>query len=409
MVDISRFELDTFFDLRIDDKIILPIISKSVIKEGPDSSIYNIEIHPEYNLLVSKSEDGHPIRNNFALKTYKARNIEAHNMEVDAYRVLSDQIDIQPYLVHFYGSWAQGGLYNMLFEFVGGGTLTQFMEKTSPPTQGEDFLNFWRSLLNIIKPLTRIHSLPLTDDGNQYLQGIHHDIKPDNVLVTSRKGPCEFEVTFKLADLGLTEFEPATNRGAPEYFVNENDLFLLRTAMEAKPSKDIWSLGCVFSEAAVWSVLGYDGLLQYKKARTAATEAFPELRNTAYSGCFHNGLETLRVIQQTHAQICTKRHRNDSIIESMVELVDAMLVAENRRPSAVDVYRRSRRILTMASDFLGTNDRFMGSAASRFEQRQTPPEQPPDLRHHFSNGRAESPLSFEADRGDESLPLWVVL
>lgn len=42
---------------------------------------------------------------------------------------------------------------------------------------------------------------------------IHHDIKPNNILVSIRTGPSKFDVEFKLADLGLANFEPEGQDG----------------------------------------------------------------------------------------------------------------------------------------------------------------------------------------------------
>jgi len=35
---------------------------------------------------------------------------------------------------------------------------------------------------------------------------VHHDIKPDNILVSQSTNSARYDVTFKLADLGLTDF-----------------------------------------------------------------------------------------------------------------------------------------------------------------------------------------------------------
>ena len=90
-------------------------------------------------------------------------------METDAYRLLSDQPDIQSSIVKFYGSWFRAGIYVMIFEYCDKGTLTDFMHNTKAPTNKNDLLKFWRNLLDITKPLVRIHSLPLID--GRFLQG----------------------------------------------------------------------------------------------------------------------------------------------------------------------------------------------------------------------------------------------
>ena len=45
----------------------------------------------------------------------------------------------------------------MLLEYVGGGTLTQFMSETEIPTGVEDIVHLWKGLLDLMVPLMRIH------------------------------------------------------------------------------------------------------------------------------------------------------------------------------------------------------------------------------------------------------------
>lgn len=59
----------------------------------------------------------------------------------------------------------------MLSKYVNGGTLTQFLSKSETPTQDAQIMRFWTSLLELSKPLMRIHGLPLMDGGRSCLQG----------------------------------------------------------------------------------------------------------------------------------------------------------------------------------------------------------------------------------------------
>lgn len=332
---------------RIDDKVILPFTKQRRIKHGKD--VYEVEAHPAYNQLVGKGEESNVKTHSFVLKSCREREAEYHHNEVEAYSVLSEQEDVLPYLARFYGSWKHGDRYYMLLEFVDGGTLADFFARTGMPSQEEDIMNFWESLSKVVKPLARIHKLPITDSGHPGLQGIHHDIKPDNILVSKSKGTSEFDVTFKLADLGLTNLDlvPQNLRdlggtqmfSAPEYCFGEADLFILRTVRDAKPSKDIWALGCVFSAAAVWSVLGSHGLSQYLANRKAATDEIPKLRQTAYSGCFHDGSNVLQAVFDMHVRVLKERRTNDFIIQEIVPLVERMLKSSESRPTAMDVYQ----------------------------------------------------------------------
>jgi serine/threonine protein kinase len=238
---------------------------------------------------------------------------------------------------------------------------------------------------------------------------VHNDIKPDNILVGAKTNPATYDIAFKLADLGLTEFEPMSNLdegptvrenrgtqmfsksgprvfastltqhnpGAPECFIDEADLFLLRTSMEAKPSKDIWALGCVFSTVAVWSVFGYGGVLEYEQKRATATQRIPELHNTAYSGCFHDTVAVLDVVHQTHRLACAQRQSDDHLIEHVVALTSDMLNHALKRPSAIDVYKRSRKILTSVST--SSSRLHCGITSSPRIERRTPPQIPQEL------------------------------
>lgn len=225
---------------------------------------------------------------------------------------------------------------------------------------------------------------------------------------------------FKLADLGLTDFELAVQKGkevrrrdthgtqmfsefacafrhaletklrlaAPEYHRDEGDSFLERTILDAKPSKDIWSLGCVYSEAAVWSVLGMEGLKEYQSKRAAATDQVPKLRCTAYSGCFHDGEKVLQAVIDMHLRVRQERRRNDYVVHDVVTIIEDMLDEALSRPDAVDVYKRSRKALKTAKAWSNSQleppsdtsyPPIFRDDSDPFGRRQTPPEIPPEI------------------------------
>jgi len=81
------------------------------------------------------------------------------------------QSDISHNMARFYGSWVQNQKYNMLLEYVGGGTLIEFFRRTKPPQTSEDRIKFWENLLDLVKPLSRIHELPISDKKEECHQG----------------------------------------------------------------------------------------------------------------------------------------------------------------------------------------------------------------------------------------------
>lgn len=74
--------------------------------------------------------------------------------------------DVSDHIVKFHGSWEQDGIYNLLLEYVEGGTLDSYFGVVEPPRSKEENLKFWGNLLNPIKILERMHKLPaLTPDS----------------------------------------------------------------------------------------------------------------------------------------------------------------------------------------------------------------------------------------------------
>ncbi|CAN9134019.1 unnamed protein product [Alternaria alternata] len=278
----KRLVYDRLNDTRLHADEIVPFRRKDVLKAGPDSTIFKAELFEEYNYLFP--DEPHPPTNVFILKSCPSDNTKLHNNEVEAYRTLlshSNGQDAMQNMARFYGSWIQRDNCYILREYVSGGTLTEFFERTQPPTSANDILKFWTNFIQLIKPISCIHRLPDPHDQRSFRVGLHNDIKPDNILVSEMNNNSPFDVSYKLMDLGLAGFVLADDSdetqirdvhgtkmySAPEYFRGETDMFKQRSIKQAHPSKDIWALACVISEAAVWSVFGYNGLIDYYKRR----------------------------------------------------------------------------------------------------------------------------------------------
>jgi hypothetical protein len=135
-----------------------------------------------------------------------------------------------------------------------------------------------------------------------------------------------------------------TFSGAPEYCRDEAHTFLESTIFEAKPSQDIWSLGCVWSEAAVWSVLGREALNEYRRDRVVATDRVERLRSTAYSGCFHDGEKVISTVLTMHNRVREERRRNDFVVHDIVTIIEDMLEEASSRPDAMQIHDRYHKI-----------------------------------------------------------------
>ena len=161
--------------------------------------------------------------------------------------------------------------------------------------------------------------------------------------------------------------------GAPECYRTGN--YMQRCELPVKQSVDIWSAGCVLSEAAIWVVRGKDGLKEYRRRRRLETK---EASNFEESECFHNGVETLDVVREMHRDLYDEVRRTDYITRAACSMVTDMLVVESDdRPTATHLYKKSKRIIHEATDELkrSSNRTSMHSPTSPL---QLPPEVPYD-------------------------------
>ena len=176
-----------------------------------------------------------------------------------------------------------------------------------------------------------------------------------------------------------------TNRiGAPEcYRFGPTE----RSPFSVKQNVDIWSLGCVFSEAAIWVVRGWDGLLEYRRRRKMETA---QTRNFKESDCFHDGEKALSIVHDMHRNLAEDRRASDHITAepALYSMIKDMLEKPDGRPDAKYLSFKSGQIIAAAEEKLqeSTIERppahTGGSSQTKAAGRpQTPPELPPEFSH----------------------------
>ncbi|CAO2658216.1 Nn.00g059390.m01.CDS01 [Neocucurbitaria sp. VM-36] len=328
----------------------MPFTSREILHVGTDCSIYKASGDiglPKYSVL----------------KSYCAQHDGLYENEVQIYRDLGQHKDISNNIARFYGSWKQGDTRNILLEYVEGSTLTNFFKHEHPTSEG-DMVEFWSNLIQILGPVCRLHDHHDQENHNEAASGVHQNIKSDSILVSRNHGESRFAYNFKLADLGLA-YNPLVNKpalvmrghdrpcaqaySAPECFRDEPNRFDRRDVRVAKPSQDIWSLGCLFSEALVWSVFGSTGLDEYRQRRKAATDSVPNIKNTLYSGCFHDGAKLSTVVRETH----DRARRSLTVLHELVLIIEDMLNEDTKeRPGAGSARKEFRKALNAAQRIL---------------------------------------------------------
>lgn len=124
---------------------------------------------------------------------------------------------------------------------------------------------------------------------------------------------------------------------------------------------DTWSLGCVFSVAATWVVLGYQGIRQFSMLRRKAVENIireaqsgrrpsnvtPKLKPGDY---FHDGQNVLTDIKDWHMVLRNTLRKNDPITSQILDLVDRdmLLGPAEKRWNAKRVCGELKKLLAEA-------------------------------------------------------------
>jgi hypothetical protein len=145
---------------------------------------------------------------------------------------------------------------------------------------------------------------------------------------------------------------------------------------------DIWSLGCIYSEAAMWIVDGYKGVVDYRRQRMAETDKIPNFKG---GDCFHDGEQVLKAVLDAHKDIELRLRRSDYITKDVLDsMVEEMLWDEDR-PGAKALWRKAEVVLTRARQRLLSNTGEDSSTRYNNSNRyltyplpQSPPKPPPE-------------------------------
>jgi hypothetical protein len=155
---------------------------------------------------------------------------------------------------------------------------------------------------------------------------------------------------LKLADFGYSRFAPATatnNGSVPTEFIQgftdtygtpklyarfrlvlimstgAPEVFRMKrsdgTISGVPQSIDTWSLGCVFSVAATWMVLGFQGVRQFEQLRQLAPSNRQD--DVTYDR-FHDGLIVLREVKKWHNYLRGHVRSSDTATSLVLDLVE---------------------------------------------------------------------------------------
>lgn len=265
------------------------------------------------------------------------------------------------------------------------------MKATPEPLIGEDMIEFWDRLCNITHGLALIHSFPGDTSSNiSVLLGWHQDIKPANILVFSGIGTSGYDVYFKIAKLSLYHFKTSEAQqpedsnldafGTRAY--NAPEMFGLESALDSLPvgvrrDVDVWSVGCVFSEAAVWSRFGWRRVLEYRFQRQQELKKSLDLDDEHF---FHGGSDVLPIVLDTHKHMVRRPRMIDHVTVQILRILDEDVFLNENEPrcSAKQVFYKSKRVIRdTRKRFCVSTPGDAGCASDDEERPKTPPCVPP--------------------------------
>ncbi|KAK4458715.1 kinase-like domain-containing protein [Cladorrhinum samala] len=254
----------------LDGRCNLPIyvIQKSV-SSGSFGDVSKVKVHHAH--LKSEdpetpvTEENNPV---LALKILKADS----QQEFDQERVALSKLQHckNPHLITLIASFKRGTDFHFLFPWAEGGDLRSFWEqsweKHGFKQQREGISWALGQMIGIAKAVEDLHKVQPRDDlGGAKENCRHGDLRPENILAFGDK-KSNGDVVWRLCitDAGLAKFHEritneritgtTTTRGSIEYAPPES-----RVEDRNKPRSrvyDMWSLGCIFLEFAIWLVGG---------------------------------------------------------------------------------------------------------------------------------------------------------
>lgn len=165
----------------------------------------------------------------------------------------------------------------------------------------------------------------------------------------------------------------------------------MRDKLRVGQNVDIWSLGCVYSEAARWVKHHYKGVIQYRNERKDEISKIAEFQD---ADCFHDGSKVLLAVRESHRTSTTNLRTEDYITKVVVDrMITDMLEVAPARPTAANLWYKSKGIVSEARNQLQlatypSGDRRPSRSGLNLSRSRTVPEHtlpsPPVPPPHFS-------------------------
>jgi len=169
------------------------------------------------------------------------------------------------HVVKFLGGYKQNSAQYVLFEWAEGGNLRDYWSNRRNWALNHASMHWSiKQMFGLATAIRAIHNLyPATQYNYR-----HGDLKPENILrfTDGQKG------ILKIADLGLAKMRIRPTHASDRFSVSSTDSIRYRPpeiqlgrTQEASRSYDMWSIGCVYLEWAIWLCYGRDALYGFQE------------------------------------------------------------------------------------------------------------------------------------------------
>jgi serine/threonine protein kinase len=192
---------------------------------------------------------------------------------------------------------------------------------------------FYQAIQGLASAVDAIHNFKIVGDVDMDLIISHHDLRPENILVTHD--------SFMLADFGLSRMKPPVKGSKTEWKNTRGDYiapecwdedFVPQTV--GRPI-DIWALGCLIIELATYMAEGTEGVREARENRLRPASNKWNIDNAVFSLGDSVRPEVMHHVEQLQAT-----YGKNLPLTSLLEAAKALLVVKvEARPSSADVFK----------------------------------------------------------------------
>ncbi|KAI0549992.1 kinase-like protein [Xylaria curta] len=304
---------------RFRENIVLPFTKEKRIGKGAFGTVFEVVI----------DENHQPVGSSFPLTiARKEFTVERdHRKELENLSILNHLK--HPNIVELLSSFVQKDKYSLLFPLAKDGNLDGFLAKdghTEFPTN-QSIVDAFAALCSAVAHVHYFFQRKLDLE----LIGLHHDLRPRNVLVSDGR--------FILADFGistlkshLAQSETPFKHGTDDYIAPEcEDCDNGFQVGNVHRSADVWSLGCILAELTTYMAWGSQGVERFRQARQYKVRGWI-LRQ------FHQGPKESS--EAVMSWLCDLEELRSTTITLLVDVVRQILSLDFlQRPTAEQVTR----------------------------------------------------------------------